>query len=187
MPAALYGVSFKKTAHLIAIASFEKRELPDAAAAQQLLEDLVGKSLVISAWLRSPIKVDLDQLAADPISGQASPPDKIANVYGYQVQAGSGALGDGTEKDLALATGNTVSKFTLDSSAMLTVTLSAADPILHDAWVLFEGATAPIKGSSVANQTSFKIPIPLPVSPTLSYGFLFLMDGIPATSAYVTV
>src|SRR5262249_28535266 len=57
MPAALYGVSFKKTAHLLAIASFEKRELPDATAATQLLQDLVGQGLVISAWQHIPIKV----------------------------------------------------------------------------------------------------------------------------------
>jgi hypothetical protein len=187
MPAALYGVSFKKTGHLLAICSFEKRELADSTAAQQLLEDLVGKSLVISAWLRSPIKVDLDQLAADPLRGQAAPPDKIANVYGYQVQAGGGALGDGKEKDLALATGNTINKLELDANAILKVTLGVADSISHDAWVLFEGAAAPIKGTSTAGQPTIKISIPLPVSSTQSYGFLFLMDGIPATSAYVTV
>jgi hypothetical protein len=186
MPPALYAISFKRTGHVLAICSFEKQSLANAAAAQALLEKLVVKHLVIAASSGQEIRVGLDELVLDPVAGKAAPADVIANPWAYQVQGPAANFGDGNDKQLVPATTNTVDTVALVNGGGLTVTLHSSDPIPHDAWVVFEGSPAPVAGTTLTNGKTVTMSITaVSVAANVSYGLLFLKDGVPATAAYV--
>ena len=185
MPPALYAISFKRTGHVLAICSFEKQSLANADAARALLEKLMVNHLVIAASSGQEIRVGLDELVLDPIAGKAAPADVIASPWTYQVQGPAAQFGDGSDKQLIAAT-KAVDAVALAAGGGLTVTLHSADGTPQQAWALFQGAPAPISGTTLTNGNVVTMSITaVPVIGGVSYGLLFLKDGVPATAAYV--
>src|SRR5690242_10713905 len=147
MPSALYAISHKATRSLLALCSFEKRDLVDSAAWDQLLASLVGARLPISISGGAPIEIDASELGCDLVTN-LSPLELepvLADPYAYRVSVDpAGAVvqpGDGKEKALKSAGKYRVTAIALTAGTeqSVTVTLKAAPLTNLTAQLLLEG------------------------------------------------
>jgi len=187
MPVALYAISHLETLKVLAIVSFEKRNLVDKQAWEQLRKELIGDKLVLDlgAHALGPIAIPAAQLAVDEIDlAGGDPKDIYDDPFAYELAAQGTtqvAPGDGTPKKLfRLSTSLPV---TLTTAGVLTLTI--APPSM--AYVVFEGSPPeprPVTGTpGTPKPETFQVATSL--SSTQAYAVLALATGYPAVATMV--
>lgn len=189
MPAALYGISFKDTGNLLAVASFENQALADDKAADALLAKLVGDKLQIAIGGMGALEVSASVLAVDLIDAKQDFERVVANAYGYrlELEAGKKKPGDGQPKTIKAASSNVVTSIDLKTTKEVVVTLTVTEgPIGQDAYLLFEGLD-PIPGKTKpnANTATFALDPSVVLDTTQLYRCLFIKQDVRVTPAYV--
>ncbi len=142
MPSALYAISYKATASVLAVCSLEKQDLTSKKAPDELRTRLVGDKLTISMSTKTqqPLAIGADDLAADEIDIVDQAP-LVSDPYAYGLVAQDPTqpvhAGDGTVKKVAKGS-NSVT-VALTHNGVLTVTFTNAPHALTSFGVLFEG------------------------------------------------
>lgn len=195
MPSALYAISNKSTAGVIALCSLEEQELPDPAAWNRLLATLVGPRLPISLSTNGgSFELPATELGCDLVR----PPSQqeleavLAEPYKYRVivEPDEGAPvrpGDGKEKVLQRATSNAVQAIALmpgrDGLAQVRVTLASPPPEGAEVRLWFEGALAmrvpAPRGAAVSADLFFTLGNDVTINVGASYGVMVFMAGAP--------
>jgi hypothetical protein len=186
MPAAFYAISFKATASVLAFCSLEKQAPPDQAAWDKLRDGLVGDALPVGLPVTKALQLPSSSLAVDLIGG-APPSRVIVDPYAYQVSlvGGDAVPGDGKEKALKPAGGNTVSSIAVNkTTGVVTVTLDRLSAADVPAWLIFDDLE-PIGATRVFN-TIVTFQLPTTISVGSSADVVVLMKGVPTTYRSVT-
>ena len=203
MPAALYAISYRPTASLVALCSFEQQDLADEPAWARLLTMLVGARLPISLSTGgAPIELATNELACDLVQTPSRQDLEavLAEPYRFRVSVDPDApglppLGDGKEKVLRKANRFAVGSIALivapPAPARVKVMLSNAPPDGVNARLLFEGRPPATRDPQAARDGTaptdlfFTLPSDVTITPGASYGMVFLMEGAPVEARSV--
>jgi hypothetical protein len=161
MPATLYAISFQPTASVLAVCSFEKQNLADAAAWQQLRDALVGDALPINLGAAPKFKVPASFLAVDAIPTVLPSDDVVLNPYLHQVSLLSPTdavvPGDGKDKILKSTGADNIDNsggagITHDDAAKtITIKFTTVPSV---AWLVYE-SELPVKGDIATKTVTF--------------------------------
>jgi hypothetical protein len=206
MPSALYTIAYKPTSSVVALCSFEKREISDAAAAAQLLGELVGVGLPVPmSRAGAAIEIAASELGCDLVT-DPSPQDLqaiLANPYRYRVnsaptEAATTTPGDGKEKVLIAADVIGVSSVELipgapsGPTAHVVVTLTGNVTFPATARLLFDDRQPMVlqtsleeKGLAVSHELVFEL-VDIEVEPEEEHDVMFLMEGAPVVARTLT-
>ena len=196
MPSALYAISYKSTASVIALCRFEQQTLVDQAASDRLLAALVGPRLPISMSTSNPaveLTLPASELGCDLVN-DLSPLDlepMLAEPFRYRVTGPGGQTvpGDGNPKVLTIADTHKVDSITLTpgaggARAQVTVTLEEDDKAdMAGARLVFEGrppiSPEPRSASEpvLSNKAEFRLPAGVAIDKQHSYAVMFLLEG----------
>ena len=203
MPSALYTIAYKPTKSVVALCSFEKRELSDAAAADQLLTELVGAGLPVPLSGSAPaIEIAASELGCDLVADPATADFQglLANPYRYRVNIdpeeanATTTPGDGKEKFLITAAAIGVSSIELiigspsSSTAHVVVTLTGAVTFPATARLLFDDrgpmvvqTTLEEKGITVSRVLVFQR-VDAEIKAGEEHHVMFFMEGAPVVA-----
>ena len=201
MPSALYAISYRPTASVVALCSLEKQDLPDKAAWDRLLATLIGPRLPISLLTSgAPIEIPAYLLGCDLVRppSQQELEAALAEPYRFQVgleQEGPTVpeLGDGKEKILKPATRYSVASIgfrnTPGEPIGIKVTLSSQLDGETSANLWFDGrglaqreATATLTAAATPAPTrdlTFALGPNVTLTPGASYGVVLFLAGAP--------
>lgn len=200
MPSALYAISYRPTASVVAVCSLEQQELPDRPSWLALLETLVGTGLPISLPTRTgSFEIPVHELGCDLVRppSQKDLEDVLAEPYQFRVTldpggAGTVQPGDGQEKVLRRAGENAVQSIALNvkngAPPQVQVTLASRALEGIEARLLFEGEPAPRVPSATRDATVSDLcftPSNVTITPGATYGVMFFMAGVPVEARSV--
>jgi hypothetical protein len=181
MPIALYTISYRSTANVLAFCTLEQQELVDQAAWEGFRRKLVGDKLPLGLTAAA-VEVPASDLAIDRI---IDPPlaELAIDPYRYYIDvAAPGTAGDGSDKKLkAIAAGASVTNFEISKvAAKVTVKLSAdatATPkLLFDGQVL-DGEVVPTN----KKQITFAVASTVTLVLGAHHELVFLLRGFPVS------